>query len=227
MLRIVAPARSTKCAPRSAARRLANDLDDLAQPRPRDEEQSGDKHRHRKPEHAEADPGDLADNRAGRLQQRRPEPLHRRLEVDRGEGPGRMDLLADHRPLPDRLRRPRHRHRLVLEVGDQLQRRICDVDRDGPERDDDDREAQQRDQGSRQPAAAPEQPPQCRKGRIERHCEDDGPDDHDEERGEQRQGQVGEEADDDQLDEQVSEPCVEGLAVDDPARPWVRVDRSA
>ena len=43
-----------------------------------------------------------------------------------------MDPFADHGPLPHRLGRPGHGHRLVLEVGDQLQRGFGDVDRDAP-----------------------------------------------------------------------------------------------
>ena len=124
-----------------------------------------------------------------------------------------MDLFADHGPIPHRLGRPRHGHRLVLEVGDQLQRGFGDVDRDGPERGDDDHEAQQRDQGRRQPAAATEKVPQRREGRIERHGEDDGPDDHDGKGREQREGEIGEDADDGQPDHQVGELCVEGSAV--------------
>ena len=98
-------------------------------------------------------------------------------------------------------------------LSDKLQRRIRDVDRDGPERDDDQPSATPRSvitvAASRRATPAPQRP-------IERHGEDDGPDHHDEERGKQRQDRwAGKEADsDDQLDDQVGEPRVQGLAVD-------------
>ena len=116
-------------------------LDNLRQPRAWNEEKACDQHRHGKPEHTEADTRDFADDRAGGLQEWRSEPLHRRFEIAGGEAPRRVDLLADHRPIPHRLRRPRHCDRLVLEVGNQLQGCVCNVDGQRPQRGDDDYEA--------------------------------------------------------------------------------------
>ena len=167
--------------------RRAKALDDFGQPRAWDEEKAGNQHRNGKSEHAEAEARDLADDRAGRLQQGRSEPLHRGFKIAGGEAPGGMDPFADHGPIPHRLGRPRHGHRPVPEVSDQVQRGFGEVDRDSPERGDNDHKAQQRDQGRRQPTATTEKLPQCCKGRIERHGEDDGPDDHDAKGREQRE----------------------------------------